>query len=274
MPPSRWDPALLAEAQSLGQGTVTPKAAAASAARSSAARLSSIAVPTLLIQGRHDFLFDIDQAEAAYDALAGPKELYIGDVGHVPAPNPPAEAPTYLGLVVQWFDRYLKGEGSAGSGVVLAHDPWDGKTTAYPSLPPTKKTSVALPGTTKMSPNGKVVRGARITGGPHETFGDSTLTVHYSGAKSWDHLVAVLSVTGVSTATSTGAVRITATSGVATIRFPNESVLAGAGARFVVTLAATSGNTPVYATGVAPGASITIGRATLALSVLKRAVSR
>ena len=41
---------------------------------------------------------------------------------------------------------------------------------------------------------GKVVRGARITGGPHETFGDSTLVVRYSGAQNWDRLVAVLEV--------------------------------------------------------------------------------
>ena len=52
-----------------------------------------------------------------------------------------------------------------------------------------------LPGSTTMSgANGKVVRGVRITGGPHETFGDSTVVVRYSGAKSWDRLVAVLAV--------------------------------------------------------------------------------
>ena len=41
---------------------------------------------------------------------------------------------------------------------------------------------------------GKVVRGVRITGGPHETFGDSTVVVRYSGAQNWDRLVAVLAV--------------------------------------------------------------------------------
>ena len=273
-PASRWDPDLLAASQTLEQGTVTAAAAAAAAARSPLAQLPSISVPTLLVQGRHDFLFDIDQAEAAYRELAGPKELYLGDVGHVPAPNPPAETPTYLGLAVKWFDKYLKGSGSAGTGVQLAHDPWDGKLTSFAGLPPTKRVTVSLPGTTRIGPSGKVVRGARITGGPHETFGDSTLTVHYSGLKSWDHLVAVLSASGIPTAISTGACALTGTSGVAQIHFMNESVRVPAGAKFVVTLAATSGNAPVYATGVAAGASVTVGRETLALSVLKRAVSK
>ncbi len=273
-PASRWDPDLLAASETLAQGTITPAAAAAAAARSPLAQLPSISVPTLLVQGRHDFLFDIDQAETAYRQLAGPKELYLGDVGHVPAPNPPAETPTYLGLAVKWFDKYLKGSGSAGTGVQLAHDPWDGKLTSFAGLPPTKRVTVSLPGTTRIGPSGKVVRGARITGGPHETFGDSTLTVHYSGMKNWDHLVAVLSASGIPTAISTGACALTGTSGVAQIHFMNESVRVPAGAKFVVTLAATSGNAPVYATGVAAGASVTVGRETLALSVLKRAVSK
>ena len=273
-PASRWDPDLLAASQTLAQGTVTAAAATAAAARSPLTQLPSISVPTLLIQGRHDFLFDIDQAETAYRQLAGPKELYLGDLGHVPAPSPAAEQSTYLGLAVKWFDKYLKGSGSAGAGVVLAHDPWDGKVTAYAGLPPTKRVTVALPGATTIGPSGKVVRSVRVTGGPHETFGDSTLTVRYSGMKNWDHLVAVLSASGIPTAISTGACALTGASGVAQIHFMNESVRVPAGARLTITLAATSGTAPVYATGVAAGATITVGRATLALSSLKRAVSK
>ncbi|MDE3190722.1 MAG: alpha/beta hydrolase [Acidobacteriota bacterium] len=273
-PPSRWDPSLLASAATLAQGTVTADAAAAAVARSPLAQLSSISVPTLLVQGRHDFLFDIDQAETAYRELAGPKELYIGDVGHVPAPNPPAEAPTYLGLVVEWFDKYLKGSGSTGPAVELAHDPWDGRVTAYAALPATRRASVTMPGTTTIGGGGKVVRSARLTGGPHETFGDSTVVVRYSGAKSWDHLVAVLSASGIATPISTGACPVTAANGVLQIHLMNESVRVPAGAKFTVTLAATSGVAPVYATPEPAGASITVDRVTLQLSFLKKAVSK
>ena len=60
--------------------------------RSPLAQLSSITTPTLLIQGRRDFLFDIDQALAAYKRLKGPKRLYLGDLGHAPGISP-ATAP-------------------------------------------------------------------------------------------------------------------------------------------------------------------------------------
>ena len=105
------------------------------AARSSRSKLHSLHVPTLLLQGRHDFLFDIDQAVAAYKLLAGPKRLYLGDIGHAPAKNPTAEEPTYLNEVLGWFDEYLAGGPKASGGVDLAHDPWDGTTSHYKSLP-------------------------------------------------------------------------------------------------------------------------------------------
>jgi len=281
VPAARWDPTLLAAEESLKTSTSIAQVAALAAPRSVLGRLSSLAVPTLLIQGRHDFLFDIDQAEAAYRLLKGPKELYLGDLGHPPAPGPVAELPTYDGLAVQWFDRFLKGTPNGvdrQATVELAHDPWNGKTTTYAGLPPTRTASVALPGTTTITAGGRVVRGARLTGGPHETFGDSTVAVRYSGAKGWDRLVAVLTVAGRSTPISAGGIKLAAASGVATIRLMNESVLVPAGARLVVYLGATStvqsSSDALYLDGVQPGSSITIGRETLTLSMLTKAVSR
>jgi hypothetical protein len=123
-----------------------------------------------------------------------------------------------------------------------------------------------------------VVRGARLTGGPHETFGDSTVTVPYSNAKGWDRLVAVLTIAGNPTPISAGGIKLTAASGVAKIHLLNESVLVPAGAKLVVYLGATSTvqstNDALYLDGVQPGSSITIGRETLTLSSLTRAVSR
>jgi ABC-2 type transport system ATP-binding protein len=279
VPSARWDPALLAAEPSLVQSKNLSQVIALAAPRSVFSQLASISVPTLLMQGRHDFLFDIDQAETAYKRLTGPKQLYLGDLGHPPATNPSEEQPYYFGLAVRWFDRFLKGQtGMVMPRVEIAHDPWDGKTTTYAGLPPTKTVTVALPGASTIGNGGRVVRGARITGGPHETFGDSTVTVRYSGAKSWDRLVAVLTVAGSSTPITAGGVKLAATSGVATIRLLNESVLVRAGARLVVYLGATSTvqspSDALYLDDVQPGSSITIGRVTVALSVLKRAVSR
>jgi alpha-beta hydrolase superfamily lysophospholipase len=281
VPTARWDPSLLAAQPALVTSSNLSQVSTLATPRSPLTHLASISTPTLLIQGRHDFLFDIDQAEAAYMRLTGPKRLYLGDLGHPPAPNPQAEQATYFGVAVKWFDRFLKGQPNGidkQATVELAHDPWDGKTTTYAGLPATKTASVSLPGTTAIETGGRVVRGARLTGGPHETFGDSTVTVRYSGAKAWDRLVAVLAIAGTSTPISAGGVKLTASSGVATIHLMNESVLVPAGARLVVYLGATStvqaSSDALYLDDVQPGSSITIGRETLTLSVLTKAVSR
>jgi alpha-beta hydrolase superfamily lysophospholipase len=281
VPTSRWDPQLLAASAGLTTSADLTATVALAASRSPISKLSSITTPTLLIQGRHDFLFDIDQALAAYTALHGPKRLYIGDLGHPPAANPTAEKPAYFGEAVKWFDKFLKGmsNGIDKQQIELAHDPWDGKTTLYAATPPTKTVSVTLPGTTTMNgANGKVVRGARITGGPHETFGDSTVVVRYSGAKNWDRLVAVLAVAGSSTPITAGGVKLVASSGKVTIKLMDEAVRFAAGKKLVLYLGPTSlaqsSANALYLASVSPDAQITIGRVTLNVSVLKKAVSR
>jgi len=282
VPLSRWDPELLAAIPPLTSSSNLSIPIALAGVRSPISKLSSFTTPTLLIQGRHDFLFDIDQALAAYRALKGPRRLYLGDLGHSPALNPGAEAPTYDGEMVKWFDHFVRGVPNgvqAQPGVVLAHDPWDGKTTSYTTLPPTKTLSLALPGTTTMSgATGKVQRSVRFTGGPQETFGDSTVTVAYSGAQSWDRLVAVLAIAGDDTPITAGGIKLGASSGTATIKLMNEAVRIPAGKKLVLTLGSTSlGQNPgnaLYLASVQPGAQITIGRATLRLSVLAKAVSR
>jgi alpha-beta hydrolase superfamily lysophospholipase len=283
VPQSRWDPQLLAAAAGLTTSADLSGAAAIASTRSAAPKLASITTPTLLVQGRHDFLFDIDQAVAPYKALKGPKRLYLGDLGHTPGISPATapDAATYWGEAVKWFDRFLKGtpNGIDKLRVELGHDPWDGKTTLFTGLPPTHVVSVVLPGKATLSgATGKAVRSVRITGGPHETFGDSTVVVPYSNAKQWDRLVAVLTVQGNSTPISAGGVKLRAASGKATIRLMNESVRFAAGKKLVLTISSTSlAQSPangLYLAAVQPDAQITIGRVTLKLSVLKKAVSK
>ena len=280
VPTSRWDPQLLAASAGLTTSADLTAATALAAPRSPLSKLGTITTPTLLIQGRHDFLFDIDQALAAYKALHGPKRLYLGDVGHSPAPNPPAEQETYLGEAVKWFDRYLRGANTAvGPPIELAHDPWDGTTATYKALPATHTLSVTLPGTSTMTgATGKVVRSVRVTGGPHETFGDSTVVVRYSGAQSWDRLVAVLAVQGSSTPITAGGIKLKAASGKVTIHLMNEAVRFAAGKKLVLYLSSTSvaqdPGDALYLAAVQPTAKITVGRVTLNLSVLKKAVSK
>ena len=281
VPENRWDPQLLAAKAPLVTSTNMTAVTALAEARSPLSKLSSLRTPTLLIQGRRDFLFDIDQALAAYRALKGPKRLYVGDLGHSPGLSPltAPDAATYWGEALKWFDRFLKGSrnGIAKPVVELGHDPYDGTTTVYAGAPPTRTTTVELPGTSTLTGAfAKVVRSVRITGGPHETFGDSTVTVRYTNAKSWDHLVAVLAAG--STPITAGGVKIGAPSGRVTIRLMNQAVRFPAGQKLTLYLASTSlaqsSSDGLYLAAVSPDSQITVGRVTLKLSLLRRTVSR
>jgi dienelactone hydrolase len=277
--PGQWDTALAQARDDLLGGTVTQAVRAASAARSSRPKLQSLHVPTLILQGRHDFLFDLDQALAAYRLLAGPKRLYLGDLGHPPATNPAAEEPTYLSEALGWFEQYLAGGPKLGGGVELAHDPWDGTTTSYTSIPRTRRVMVNLPGTKKVFLDGSARRSVRLPGGPLETFGDGSLRVRYSGnGGQWTEIRAMISVKGSKAPITVGAAPLTKASGLLKIPLLDESVLIPRGRRLVVTVGATSADgvyTPIVGRGP-PGTppAITIHGITLQLSLLRRAVSR
>jgi alpha-beta hydrolase superfamily lysophospholipase len=280
VPIANWDPVLIQTAQELLQGDVTPTVTSTDAARSSRPKLHSLTVPTLLLQGRHDFLFDMDQAIAAWKVLGGPKRLYLGDLGHPPATNPGSEQAGYIAEAIGWFAHYLAGGPALGGGVELAHDPWKGTTTSYKKLPQTRTSSVNLPGTKKLTGSAFATRSVRLTGGPHETFGDGFVTVHYSAATSWTHLVATVSVKGSKTPVTEGAATVKSSAGVVKIPLMDEAARLPRGKKLVVELGATSADNvygigiPVYASPAPHGASIKIGRATLKLSFLKRTVSK
>jgi dienelactone hydrolase len=260
VPASQWD-------TSLDPG--------AEAARSSRSKLHSLSVPTLLLQGRHDFLFDMDQAIAAYKLLAGPKRLYLGDIGHAPARNPSAEQQTYLTQVVGWFNHYLAGGPKlVGGGVELAHDPWNGKTSVYKNLPATRRQIVNLPGTKRLAGARTVTRSVRLPGGPFETFGDSSLSVRYSDHRpDSQQLRATISVRGSKTPVTFGAARVTKQAGVVRIPLSDQAVLLPRGKRLVVTVGMTTAD-GVYSLISGTAEELKIGRITLNLSLLKRAVSK
>jgi dienelactone hydrolase len=276
VPNSAWDPTLAQMRDALLADQVTSAVTSTEAARSSRSKLESLHVPTLLLQGRHDFLFDMDQGLAAYKLLAGPKRLYLGDIGHFPATNPTAEQPTYLTEVVTWFAHYLAGAGTVHSGVELAHDPWDGSTTSYRALPRTRRMSVNLPGTKRIAANGSVSRSARFTGGPLETFGDGFLNVRYSGNSALTEIRAMVAVKARKTPVTVGAARLGKGAGVVKIPLLDEAVLLPRGKRLKVTVGGISADGVYLPLEGGSGATpvIKIGRITLNLSLLRKAVSR
>lgn len=279
VPPARFDPTLLAVLPTLLGGGDLGTFAAIAASRSAGPALPRIATPTLLIQGRHDFLFDIDQAAAAYRSLIGPKRFYIGDLGHPPAPNPEAEMPYYFGQAKLWLDRFLKHERNgidAQPRVLLADDPWTGAVKSYRTLPPTRRVTIALPGTSRIAQGGRVVRSVRLRTRP-ETFGSATVSFPASTRTSWSHVVAVLSAGRTVISAGGTMTALTAAPKQVRIRLLNQAVRIPKGARLTLTLAATStaqssGNL-LYAKEVDAGSTLTIGQVTLSLSVLTRPIS-
>ena len=276
VPFSHWDSSLTQARTDLLAGNVTTAVKSVEAARSSRPKLHSLTVPTLLLQGRHDFLFDMDQALTAYKLLAGPKRLYLGDLGHPPAKNPTAELPTYLAEAVAWFGHYLEGIGNVHGGVKLAHDPWNGSTTSYTALPQTRHMSVNLPGSKRIAANGSVSRSVRPTGGPLETFGDGSVSIRYSGNSALTEIRAMVTVKGSSAAVTVGAAKLHKGSGVVRIPLFDEAVLLPRGQRLGVTVGGISADGVYVPYHGGPGAPpvIKIGRITLNLSLLKKTVSR
>jgi predicted acyl esterase len=256
------------------------------ASRSTRPRLGSVRVPTFMLQGRRDFVFDADQAIAAYRRLAGPKRLYLGDFGHAPASNPDAEFEYAAMQIRTWFDRFLKGIPNGidkGAPIVIAPDPWKLPASSFRSLPKPRVLTFTLGGRRTLSDQGKVVRST----GPvrHlETFGKPEVKVTVAARTGYKHLVAVLSAV-----TPAGREIVIADGGAATsaigrrlrtvtIRLQNEITSIPAGSRLRVTLGARSTvqnvSNLIYLIPVPEGSVADVRRVTLTLPVLRRAVTR
>ena len=249
--------------------------------------LGQIRTPTFMLQGRRDYAFDVEQAARAFRALQGPKRLYIGGLGHPPAPNPPAERPYYLTQVPLWFDRWLKGVPNGidtRPPVELAPDPWTGTTFQYGGLPPTRTLSFTLAGRWTMAATGKVARTLRPLRAGLETFGAPTVRVTGRTTTGWPHLVAVLSAL-----TPDGREIIVSSGGAKTpslgrrtrtvsFRLLSQATSIPARSRLRLTLApsstAQSATNLVYLdVGMPSTARLSVGRVTLRLPVLRRPVS-
>ena len=246
--------------------------------------LDRIEAPVLLLQGRRDFAFDIAQATAAYQRLRGPKRLYMGDLGHAPAPDPEAEIPHYLNEGRMWFDRWLKG---APNGidkqppVELAPDPWTGKTVSYAGLPPTRNLAFATTGSQTVGTDGKVVRNLGTTRQLVETFGSAVVRVSVKPSNGWGHVVAVLSAKprrGGEIVVSDGGAAVSH-AGRLTIRLLADATALPAGSQLRLTLAssstAQSGANLLYLDiPQPPSAKLAVGRATVTIPVLLKPISQ
>lgn len=283
--PVRYAPELLAYKDDLYFSRNLPTIKTIFDSLSVKSSLAGIRVPTLLMQGRRDFLFDLDHALSAYRQLAGPKRLYLADFGHSPSSLPPAEIPHAMNLGRRWFDRWLKGIPNGVDTeppVEVARDPWSGSTASFRTLPATRSLTFRFRNRTNVVGDDKVVRTARVAR-LTETFGAGRVRVAASGTSTWSHLVAVLaakSPDGRTVVVSEGGVptRLTSRPRTFTIRLLSTATTIPARSRLELTLAGTStAQSPsnlLYLVPVPDRARLSVRRVDLTVPVLRTPVSR
>ena len=284
VPASRTDPEILSREQDAISGVDLPSLRALTSARSVAGRLADFSTPTFVLQGRRDFLFDVDQARRVFAELGGPKRLYLGDFGH--APSDFATAPDLVPMnleVRKWFDRFLKGEPNGIDKlprVEIAKSPFTG-SAQFASFPSPRKLVLRARSGSWLAAAGRVQRSFALPQSRLETIGSPVVSTTVSGTKPFDHLVAVLSYTsgGSETIVSEGGIplRPRAKPRRVSIRLLDQIVAIPAGARLRLTLAATStAQNPanaLYLLGVPDGSRVRVSRISVTLPVLRKPIS-
>lgn len=283
LPEDHWDPAVTAVADDAVLGRNVPRLLEFARERSVRNDLEKIRTPVLMLQGRRDYAFDMEQALAAFGRLRGPKRLYLGDLGHPPASNPSAETAHYSTRVREWLDAYLKAGAKPASAVELARDPWNG-SVVYPRQPARRVLRLRFRGAKAMAASGKVVRSTERTRRLNETFGTPLAAVKASSTTRWPHLVAVLSAvtpSGQEIVVSQGAAAtptLSARPRLVTIRLLSQATTIPRGSRLRLTIAGTStAQGPanlLYPISVPAEAKVRIGEAKVVLPVLRRPISR
>jgi hypothetical protein len=284
VPPDRLDPAVAAIRDDALASRNLSVLRAWTDARSSRKLLATVRTPVFFFQGRRDFAFDVAQAKAGYALVKGPKRLYVGNFGHAPStfPGPDFNHMTALGL--QWFSAYLLGGSPSMAQVALAPNPWRGKPRTYKTLPPTRRITVALPGTDRLAGAGRALRASGRFTGRAETFGSATVRVTARLSGGWSRVVAVLTAQprkGREVVVSEGGVNTAGISGTRrlVIRLIDTVTVIPKRARLRLTLASSSlAQSPanlLYLNLPMPRrARVTLGPARLTLPILRTPVSR
>jgi predicted acyl esterase len=287
LPDDRWDPSVKTLADDALSGRNLTQIQEFARERSVRNDLGKIRTPVFMIQGRRDFAFDMDQALNALGRLRGPRRLYLGDLGHTPAANPPTERAHYLTQARMWFDRFLKGQPNGidrRPRIELAPDPWTGRTTHYVRQPTKRVLRLRWRGRATIDGAGKLVRMTAPTRRLNETFGSGLVSVRAASTTRWPHLVAVLSaitpLQGEIVVSAGGAQTptLSASSRLVTIRLLSQATTIPRGSRLRLTIAgASTAQHPenlLYLASVPSASRILLGEVRVVLPTLRRPISR
>lgn len=282
--PERVDPEVLTIRDAAFKGSIGQIIPWAEA-RSSIGKLRGVTTPVFLMQGRRDFAFGLDQARAAYAALAGPKRLWLGLHGHAPSTFPAPDSPAMLAEGAKWFDRYLRGvQGGLDLARPIAISPesWKGAPSRFAKLPGTRTVAVTLGGTGAIATDGRVQRRTTPLASGVEVFGAPIVKVTATAARGWARLVAVLSArtpAGKEIVVAGGGIPTVSGKRTYTIHLNDQATYLPRGSRLTLTLAASSlaqnpSNLLYLALPMPAGARLTIGAASMRLPTLVSAVTR
>jgi ABC-2 type transport system ATP-binding protein len=133
---------------------------------------ASVSVPTLLMQGANDTLFNLVDAERnlqAIQAAGGTVKLIAFCGGHVACPyagagSDPSRPDQHLdAAIINWFQRYLRNDTTASTGSPVEYELQDGTFNNEPSVP-----DCSVPGTNCLtgSGSGTIVNPGIPTAGP------------------------------------------------------------------------------------------------------------
>ncbi len=284
LPPERVDPTLFAVRDAAYAGVLGP-AYAYAAPRTTIEQLKGITTPAFLMQGRRDFAFGMGQAFQAYNALAGPKRLWLGLHGHAPSTFPGPDSGAMLAEGAQWFDRYLRGATvplDDARPVAVAPENWVAEPVRFAAPPKPVTQVIRLAGSSSIVPSGKVQRTSAALARPLEVFGAPVVTVAAEANSGWTRIVAVLSartpagkeivVAGGGTTTTPGAKRYR-------IYLSNQATFVPAGSKLTLTLGTSSlaqnpGNLLYLDLPLGPAPKLTVGTAAVSLPTLATPISR
>jgi len=193
LPPERVAPSVFAVRDAAFTGALG-SANAFAAQRSTITALKGVKTPAFFMQGRRDFAFGMGQALQAYNAVAGPKRLWLGLHGHAPSTFPGADTGAMLAEGAKFFDLYLRGLPVSLDPLPVAVSPenWSGKPVRFAAPPKPVSQTLRFAGSTTIDRSGKVQRTSPPLKRPLEIFGAPVVTVSADANAGWTRIVTVL----------------------------------------------------------------------------------
>lgn len=284
LPAARVDPSVFTARDAAYAGLPGPVQAFA-VPRTTIQALKGVTTPVYMMQGRRDFAFGMGQALQAYNALAGPKRLWLGLHGHAPSTFPAPDSGLMLAEGTQWFDRYLRGTTTTLDDtlpVAIAPENWTGQPARFAAPPKPIGGAFTLAGSSSISPSGKVQRTSPALARPLEVFGAPVVTVKANANAGWTRIVAVLSArTPAGKEIVVGGGGTVTTPGMKSYRIylSNQATFLPAGSRLTLTIGTSSlaqnpGNLLYLDLPLGPSPRLTVGAVTVSLPTLAKPVSR